>query len=192
MTNLDEYRLVKGCQKGDQAALTQLVKQYQGALYNAAFRILGDKEEAADATQSSFLKVIERITSFDTSKSLFSWIYRIAINDAIDRSRKLWRATGLEESWVEDEGPGIEEQLAEQETSQGLQRALMRIPTDARALIVMKHLNSVSYTDIAEILGVPEKTVKSRLYSARQHLKGVLERDPDFAHHWLAEREDEP
>jgi len=184
MRSLDEFRLVKGCQRGDAAAYTQLVENYQDALYNAAYRILADAEEAADATQSCFLKTIERIDTFDSSRPLFSWLYRIAINEAIDRSRKRSRLTGLEEEWVQDESAGIEQQLKDQQESADLQKTLMKLPTDARVVIVMKHFNGLSYAEMAEVLEIPDKTVKSRLYSARQQLKAELEKVVSLRHYW--------
>ena len=132
-------------------------------------------DEAADATQSSFLKIFERIDSFDSSRPLFSWLYRIALNEAIDRSRKLSRLTALEDTWLKDESAGIEETLDGTLLSEGLQQALMRLPLEARVVIVMKHINGMSYTEIAEVLEIADKTVKSRLYSARQQLKAQLE-----------------
>ncbi len=175
MRSLDEYKLVQGCQRGDPEAFSQLVKQYKDPLYNAAYRILADAEEAADATQSSFLKIFERIDSYDSSRPLFSWLYRIALNEAIDRSRKLSRLTALDETWLKDDAAGIEETLDGAMFSKGLQQALMSLPVDARVVIVMKHINGMSYTEIAEVLEIADKTVKSRLYSARQQLKARLE-----------------
>jgi RNA polymerase sigma-70 factor, ECF subfamily len=166
--------IVRACLEGDTAAFTTLVQKYSGTLYNAAFRITHRREDAIDATQAAFVKAYEKLPSFDYNHRFFSWIYRIALNEALDIAGRRRREAGLDDA-PEPIGGDIEGEYAAAERERLVQRALMRLAPEVRALIVLRHLQGLSYADIAEVLGVSEKTVKSRLFSARQRLRQVLE-----------------
>jgi RNA polymerase sigma-70 factor, ECF subfamily len=166
--------MVRACLDGDNAAFGSLVQKYSGKLYNAAYRITRGREDAVDATQAAFVKAYEKLPSFDFNHRFFSWIYRIALNEALDIAGRRRREAGLDDA-PEPVGGDIEDEYAEVERSRFVQRALMELPPDGRALIVLRHFQGLSYGDIAEILRVPEKTVKSRLFTARQRLRQVLE-----------------
>jgi RNA polymerase sigma-70 factor (ECF subfamily) len=165
---------VRACLEGDNTAFGTLVEKYSGKLYNAAYRITQRREDAVDATQSAFVKAYEKLPSFDFNHRFFSWIYRIALNEALDIAGRRRRETDLDAA-PEPMTSDLEGDYAETERSRQVQRALMEITPEARALIVLKHFQGLSYGDIAEVLRVPEKTVKSRLFTARQRLKQVLE-----------------
>ncbi len=166
--------MVRACLEGDNTAFGTLVQKYSGKLYNAAYRITHGREDAVDATQAAFVKAYEKLPTFDFNHRFFSWIYRIALNEALDIAGRRRRETSLDDVPEPITGD-LEGDYAEAERSRLVQRALMQLAPDARALIVLKHFQGLSYLDIAEILRVPEKTVKSRLFAARQRLKQVLE-----------------
>jgi len=166
--------LVRACLDGDQAAFGVLVTRYSGKLYNAAYRITQTREDARDATQAAFLKAYEKLPSFDFNHRFFSWIYRIVLNEAIDLAARRKRHTDLQAA-PEPVGGDPEGDYAESERSRMVQVALGGLPPEARALIVMKHLQGLSYEEIASILGIAEKTVKSRLFAARQRLRREME-----------------
>ena len=166
--------LVRACLDGDKSAFGTLVDRYSGKLFNAAYRITRGREDAVDATQAAFVKAYEKLPAFDFDHRFFSWIYRIALNEAIDIASRRRRETDLDAA-PEPVGGDIEGEYAESERSRLVQRGLMALAPEARALIVLKHFQGLSYDEIAEIVGVPEKTVKSRLFSARQRLRRVLE-----------------
>ena len=88
MTEDEERVLIGQCKKGDINAYTLLVKEYQTTIFNCAWRIVLNREDAADITQSAFLKLFERIETFDSNRKFFSWMYRIAINEALDHKRR--------------------------------------------------------------------------------------------------------
>jgi RNA polymerase sigma-70 factor (ECF subfamily) len=165
---------VRACLDGDSSAFGALVERYSGKLYNAAYRITQRREDAVDATQAAFVKAYEKLPGFDFNHRFFSWIYRIALNEALDIAGRRRREANLEDAPEPITGDA-ESALIAAERSRLVQRALAAIAPDARALIVLRHFQGLSYADIAEILGVPEKTVKSRLFSARQRLRQVLE-----------------
>ena len=165
----------------DADAFSELIECYERPMFNVAFRMLGNAAEAADATQDVFLKVFENIARYDPKYRLFSWIYRIAVNESIDRLKHRRHAEAFAID-VEDFPLASVERGPEQVTGDAqlhdlIQTALMELPYDHRVVIVLRHFAECSYAQMAEILHIPEKTVKSRLYSARQELHGKL-----FAH----------
>jgi RNA polymerase sigma-70 factor (ECF subfamily) len=167
--------LIEQCIKGDRKAFESLLEQYQKPVYNAAFRMLHNPEDARDVTQTVFLKVYENLGSFDTSRRFFSWIYRITLNESINWLEKAGRLKPLEHEAADETG-GPERQASNAELGKGIEAALMTITPDYRAVIVLKHLMGCSYVEISEILEIPEKKVKSRLFTARQQLKDELTR----------------
>ncbi len=171
-----EKSLVARCQQRDRKALDVLIRRYERPIYNAAFRMLGNSDEAADVTQTTFLKAFENIDSFDVNRSFFSWIYRIALNESIDQLKRGKRF----EPYVESPAEGSDrpfERAAQDETADRLQAALMDINEESRTVLVLRYFSECSYRQIGEILDIPGKTVKSRLFSARQQLKARLDRD---------------
>jgi RNA polymerase sigma-70 factor (ECF subfamily) len=156
--------------------MSQLVSQYQRPVYNAAYRILGNMDDAADTTQIVFLKVFEHISDYDSKFKFFSWVYRIAINESLNQVKKRHKQEPLADSQASPwRGPAEEFDAAR--LSSRVQGALMLLSDDYRTVVVLKHISGCSYHQISEILQVPEKTVKSRLYSARQLMKNILLND---------------
>jgi len=154
--------------------MAQLVSQYERPVYNAAYRILGNADDAADITQTVFLKVFEHIADYNPKFRFFSWIYRISINESLNQVKKRRHQEPLAESQASPwQSP--EEHLESRNLSSRVQGALMELNTEYRTVIVLKHLSGCSYEHISEILQIPEKTVKSRLYTARQLMKKSLQ-----------------
>jgi RNA polymerase sigma-70 factor (ECF subfamily) len=173
MSKTDDTKLIERCIGGDRKALETLLIQYEKPVFNAAFRMLDSRDDAMDVTQTVFLKVFENFDHYDPSRRFFSWIYRITLNESINWLGKANRLQPLKQEAV-DEGRSLEQEVDSANLSKGVQAALMAINADYRTVIVLKHILGCSYCEIGEILEIPDKTVKSRLYSARQQLKGVL------------------
>ena len=173
MIKPDDKTLMERCIKGDRQAFEVLLVRYEKPVYNAAYRMLHSRDDARDVTQTVFLKVFERIDQFDPQRRFFSWIYRITLNESINWLKKSNRLDPLDDRIVDGSG-GPEKAAENQQLSEGMQAALMAISPDYRQVIVLKHVLGCSYQEIAEVLDIPEKTVKSRLYSARQLLKDKL------------------
>jgi len=172
-----DERLVERCLEGDREAFATLVRRYQRPIFHAAYRVLGREEDASDVTQAVFLKMIEKLRDFDPRYRFFSWIYRIAINEALNVLRRNGRDEPLDEDH-EPEGPesaSPEWQATEAETSRRIQRALMRMKPSDRAVITLRHFSDCSYEEIAHALDIDVKTVKSRLFEARARMRGLLE-----------------
>lgn len=168
-----DHELINRCRQGDRVALGQLVKEYQRPIYNAAYRVLGKPDDAADVTQVVFLKVFERLDQYNPKFKFFSWIYRIAINEAINHRNRTRNEQVLEEDqFVSVENP--ESSLNSEQLAEFVQDGLMELQEDYRVVVVLRHFSDLSYRDISDVLHIPEKTVKSRLYSARQIMKTYL------------------
>lgn len=165
-----EIAMVRDCQNGDQKAMDTLVRQMQTPVFNAAYRMLGNTDEAADVTQTTFLKVFENIQRFDPTRRLFSWIYRIALNESIDQLKRMQQTEPLEDTPTSDTDLPQETAAASQ-LSDEVQKALMELSDEHRAVIVLRYFADCSYQEIGRALELPEKTVKSRLFTARQQLK---------------------
>jgi RNA polymerase sigma-70 factor (ECF subfamily) len=166
--------LVRRCCGGDRRAFETLVARYERPVYNAALRMLHDREEARDVAQTVFLKAYEHLADYDPSHRFYSWIYRIALNESINtlHRRKPLAALDLE---APDGEPGPDDALGQRQLGDGLTAAIMGLSTEYRAVIVLRHFLDCSYEDIAAILELPEKTVKSRLFTARQTLRTVMQ-----------------
>lgn len=171
-----DIQLVERGRRGDRDALEQLVTRYQGPVYNAVFRIVGNRDDAADLTQVAFLKVFENLDGFKPQFRFFSWLYRIAVNEALNFVRANVR---MQHDGAMDDRPaegGDPAQAAFQdEIGDQVQAAMMKLQAEDRAILTLRHFSERSYRDIAGILDIEEKTVKSRLYTARQRLRDVLE-----------------
>lgn len=173
MTEGNDQILVRQCQNGDPRAFETLVDRYQKPLFNLALRMTRNYTDAEDIAQVTFLKAYENLASFDHKHKFFSWLYRIAVNESLNHVNHRKHAQELSEDMVAV-GRSPEEQVDLDETSRRVQEALMQLKEEYRAVIVLKHLQGFSYGQISEILEIPEKKVKSRLFTARLLMKDVL------------------
>ena len=168
-----DWTLVERCRAGNRRACEQLVLRYQKPVYNAALRTAHHPEDARDVAQTAFMKVFEHLADYDPKYKFYSWIYRIAINEALDTlgSRK---PSGELRDDEPDEAAGPERLVEGEQTGQAIEDALVRIRPELRAVIVLRHLLHLSYHDMGDVLQLPEQTVKSRLHDARQQLRQRL------------------
>jgi RNA polymerase sigma-70 factor (ECF subfamily) len=169
MDAIDENALVLRCQAGDARASAELVSAYERVVYTLAYRMTGDREDARDVTQIVFLKAFRGLGAFDPRRRFFSWIYRIAINESIDRLRNRRPGEPLDEHH-EDETDRPDIRAERREAADAVQRALLELSEDDRQVLVMRHWLDRSLAEIGESLGIPERTVKSRLFEARQRM----------------------
>ncbi len=169
MTNESELALIRRAQDGDPRAFEALVDEYQGVLYNLALRMTGNPEDARDLTQSAFIKVWRNLASYDPGHRFYSWIYRITLNESLNFMRGRRPHVELDER-LPSEGAEPDDKTHASEVGAHIQEALMELTAEYRQVIVLRHFQQLSYQEIGEVLSIPEKTVKSRLYSARQQL----------------------
>jgi RNA polymerase sigma-70 factor (ECF subfamily) len=168
-----DRELVAECLAGNRRAFETLVDRYQRVIFNVAYRMVNNYEEAEDITQAVFIKGFENMKSFNPRYKFFSWLYRIAVNEALNYLRARKSMVELNPGLV-FAGKTPEETYGASELSEKIGEALMQLDPAYRVVIVLKHLRECSYKEISEILKIPEKTVKSRLFKARMLLRGVL------------------
>lgn len=172
----EDRLLVRRCLEGESRAAGDLVDRYQRRLFNVALRMLGNVQDAEDVTQTVFGNAFVSLGSYDPRYRFFSWIYRMAVNESLNALKRRKQLVTLnDELNVPVPGTAADDLL---ETDDRVQRALMDLKPDDRAVVVLKHFMSFSYEEIAESLEVPVKTVKSRLFTARERLRlALLARD---------------
>ncbi|HKW00158.1 MAG TPA: RNA polymerase sigma factor [Vicinamibacterales bacterium] len=168
----DDASLVARCLRGDQGAFEPLVTKYERVLFSVALRLVGNYEDARDATQNAFVRAYEHLDTFDPARKFFSWIYRIVVNECLNLRRARHPNEPLADT-LESPG-GAFDALAAAEASDRIQAALMALTPEYRVVVVLRHFVDMSYEEISDVLGVPDKTVKSRLFSARKRLAELL------------------
>jgi RNA polymerase sigma-70 factor, ECF subfamily len=190
----DESELVTELQAGSETAFDWLVTHYHGPVYNLILSMLGDTSDAADGTQEVFLKAFRGIRCFRQGSSLKTWLYRIALREALNHKRWFKRhlqknisidaeaEEGRSTIEIEDLGATPFEQLAAHEIQQAVHHALQEIPEVFRGAVILRDLEGLTYEEIAEVLECSVGTVKSRILRGRRALKELLEP-------WLGQRQ---
>jgi RNA polymerase sigma-70 factor (ECF subfamily) len=170
--NADDLALIDRCRAGDTAAFEGLVDRYQRVLFTVALRMLGDYAEASDAAQNAFIKAYDKLGSFDRSRRFFSWIYRILVNECLNAHRDRPPHEELAPDLPGGETPAALFEAGERRAR--VQAAILALPLEYREVIVLRHFTELSYEEIGQALQLPTKTVKSRLYTARERLAVAL------------------
>lgn len=173
MKDMDDAMLVKMTLKGDLRAFEELVDRYQKVLYNTVLRIVQNADEAEDITQTGFVKAYEHLTHYKTQHKFFSWLYRIVVNESLNALRRR-RETQEIDSGLMASVKDPSESYEDSEREEYVDRALQMLTPENRAVVVLRHFQDLTYREISQILEIPEKTVKSRLFTARQLLKDRL------------------
>ena len=183
----DEADLVHELQAGSETAFDWLVTHYHAPVYNLILGMLGDTSDAADGTQEVFLKAFRGIRNFRQGSSLKTWLYRIAIREALNHKR--WFKRHLQKNVsidvepeeghahieIEDRGATPFEQLAALEIQVAVHGALQQVPDVFRTAVILRDLEGLSYEEVAEVLDCSIGTVKSRILRGRRALKEILE-----------------
>jgi len=190
-----ECDMLRKAQKGDRAAYGQLVLAYQDRLYNAVLRLVGDHEEARELTQEAFTRGLMKLDSFRGDASPYTWLFRIAVNLGISQLRKVQRrrvfslstpngnghsdgvddqASNLMDRLARDPAELPPEALERRERDQQVVAALGRLDAEYRAVLVMRDIEGFDYQQMADVLGLPLGTLKSRLFRARLALRDEL------------------
>ena len=168
----DDRTFVRQSLAGQTEAFGALVNKYQRVMYTVALRMLGNPEDARDVTQDAFVKAYQHLATFDSRYRFYSWMYRILINECLNANRDRRREEPLDAHAAGDDNPF--DTALEAERLVQINMALDQLTPEYRAVVVLRHFGGQSYEEIADALSIPEKTVKSRLYSARQRLGELL------------------
>jgi RNA polymerase sigma-70 factor, ECF subfamily len=169
----EEYDIIRRVQQGHINDFELLVKRHQAAVLSLLYQMLGRAEEAEEVAQDVFVKAFENIGSFNFKSRFFSWVYRIAINTAIsyrEKERRFLRPEKMPEQGINS----TENNVLEKERNVFLRLAVNQLKEKYRVLIVLSYFEQRSYAEMAEVLEIPEKKVKSRLFDARKQLHDRL------------------
>lgn len=183
----DEAEFVTELQGGSGAAFDRLVTHYSGPVYSLVAGMVSENSEAADITQDVFLKAFRGIRGFRQGSSLKTWLYRIAIREAMNHRRWFWRHHREQESLdqesddshlmiqVEDERGTPFDLAASHEAQQAVRKALSAVPEAYRSAVILRDLEGMAYEEVAEVLAISVGTVKSRILRGRRMLREILE-----------------
>lgn len=183
----DEAKLLRRLKRRDERAFAQMVEAYQGRVFALVFRMLNDRAEAEDVAQEVFVTVFKSIDSFRGDSKLSTWIYRIAANHSKNRIKYLSRRHHKRTKDITDvretdfAGPLAPKHARPDEVAAGrqlegiIQEALAQLEDDHRVVIILRDIDHLAYGEIAEILGVAEGTVKSRLFRGRAALRALID-----------------
>jgi RNA polymerase sigma-70 factor (ECF subfamily) len=186
-----DTQMVLAVREGDTTAYRGLVEKYQTRVYQMVYGMVRNQEDARDITQDAFVKAYNNLHRFRLESSFYTWIYRIAMNLAIDflRKRKRQGTTEFDEQIAtRDADGGISDAHHHELPSKSLERkrlygrimdALQELPEDQRQVVLLRELEGLSYKEIADVMEVPEGTVMSRLYYARKKLQKLLAEERD-------------
>jgi RNA polymerase sigma-70 factor (ECF subfamily) len=185
-------------QGGSDSAFDWLVTHYSGPVYSLVAGMISESCDAADITQDVFLKAFRGIRGFRRGSSLKTWLYRIAVREALNHRRWLWRHHRQQASIdaepvpghalleIEDESKTPFEEAASHEVQQAVQQALRGVPEVFRSAVILRDLEGMAYEEVAEVLDVSVGTVKSRILRGRRLLRDILKPllgNPHLAHH---------
>ena len=174
----EEAFLIERANEGDQAAFGTLVERYQNAVYNLAYRMLGSPEEAEDAAQEIFVRIYRQLARYDPERKFSTWVLTIATNYCIDQlRRRRMQLVPLENiiPWARAREAGPEGEALSRESRDEVQRLLRELPEKYRAVLILRYWQDLSCAEIADILKLPEGTVKTQLHRARKALGQLIE-----------------
>ncbi len=190
--NIDDSALVRQSQGGDITAMERLIIKYQNRIFNVVLKMCGNSDDAAELTQETFVKVIESIGKFKGRSSFYTWLFRIAVNLTLNYCQRHARTAtrSLDADNMEPDGPAdpllrdflSDDRVADpamvaqsRELCDLAMDALLKLEEPQRAIIVLRDIESMNYTEIADVLNIELGTVRSRLSRARSNLREILE-----------------
>ncbi len=183
-THLSDGNLVEQTLAGDNAAFRALVERHSAAVFNTAYRLLGNRADAADTAQDTFLRAYRALNTFRTDAPLKPWLCRIAANVALNRLKRRKPTVSLDDHPAGSEPLAIPDFSAEPqrtllraERDRALRQAILALPPDQRTIIELRHFQELSYAEIADTLKISVANVKVKLFRARKALRRYLQKE---------------
>ena len=190
--SIDDTVLVRKCRQGDAAATERLILKYQNRIHNAILRICADREDAAELTQDTFVKIIENLDKFEGRSSFYTWAFRIGVNltlnhcqrkaklgiqslDAESSEHDTEAKRTLKEFLADDSLPDPAVVAENKELCMAIEKALTKLDDEKRAIIILRDIEGMNYAQIAKVLDIELGTVRSRLSRARASLRDIME-----------------
>jgi RNA polymerase sigma-70 factor (ECF subfamily) len=190
---LSDHELLARFEQGDSAAFTTLFERHERALYNFVLRSVRARDVAEDLAQEAWARVIDRVSDFERGAKFTTWLYTIARNLCIDRARRMRHRNHLSlDASRQGDGPTLLERVgdgavppdrsaASPDLRARIAAAVEALPEEQREVFLMRQLEGMAFADIAEVVGAPENTVKSRMRYALEHLQTELADTRDYA-----------
>ena len=187
-----EWELVQRAKQGDEDSFAALVEQNQGRIYNLALRMTGNPDDALELSQEAFLNAWKGLGKFQGESSFATWLYRLTSNVCIDFLRREKRRTALSMTIsLDDEEEARQAELPDErfpphveaerrERQEALRAGLNTLSAEHRRVLILRELEGLSYGEIAQVLGLEEGTVKSRIARARLALRNYLKKQGNF------------
>ena len=190
--SIDDGALIRQCQLGDLKATEALILRYQDRVFNVIMKIVRNRDDAAELTQETFVKVIEKIGTFKAQSSFYTWLFRVAVNTALNFCRKRFRGSTqsldavvggadgdsrrkLSDFLVDKSQVSPVEMAQKKETAQMITAALGELTEDHRVVIILRDIEGMSYGEVSETLALELGTVRSRISRARSEMRKILE-----------------
>jgi len=182
---MDDLKIIESCLLGNTQMFSRLIDSYKNMVYNLAYRMSNNSQEAEDISQEAFLRAYQSLSHFNPSYKFSTWLYQITLNIIRDRFKKkelnyvsLDAPVETDDSEFYSQPADLtnnpEEIVTQKENIQAIQKAIYSLPLKYREIVVLRHLQDLSYIEIANILKLPTGTVKVRLYRAREQLRKIL------------------
>lgn len=183
----DDLKIIEACLLGNRQEYSQIINRYKGMVYNLAYQMCGNFHDSEDITQEAFIKTYQSLSHYNPAFRFSTWLYQITLNIIRDRLRKrnlesisldssLSNGKTLKNGLISGQENNPEQYMTDQDRKEKIQRAMMALSFQYREIIVLRHLQELSYRELASILKVSPDTVKVRLYRAREQLKKNLEK----------------
>ena len=169
-----ETEIVARVLKGDRKAYALLVEEYKSPIYNLAYRMTGNSEDADDLTQNTFIRAYQYLWRYDTRKKFFTWLYTLALNlirNHFKKKKYNKSSENISMLSLADKNPSAEEKLIE---DQEISSYLLRLEDELRALMIMKYMQELSFEEIAQITGKSLSAIKMRIYRGLAKLKELM------------------
>lgn len=174
MSTLSDRDLIQRARRGEAEAFGELVTRYQVSVFNVCYRILHERAEAEDMAQDSFIRVHERLSTFDDQRPFGPWVRRVAANVCLNHLSSQKSTSDLDEERDADASQRPETVQEERERSEQIRSMLASLPAHYRLVIELRHYQEMSYEEIAAELKIPLSDVKSHLFRARKLLAEKL------------------
>lgn len=188
MTHEEEARLIRAVLEGDTNQFEPLIRAYEKTIYNLCLRMLGDPQDAMDASQEAFFRAYRALGSFRGDSKFSVWLYRLASNVCLDMLRKGSRTPTLSLTDREEEVLDIPDErfcpqteLEKKQLRQAVRRGLLGLEPTFRQVLVLREVSGLTYEEIARVTGLEPGTVKSRIFRARKKLAAILMKDGNFS-----------
>ena len=181
-----DFAIVKRVQAGDVAAFDQLILKYRERVFGVVYNLTANREDTSDLTQDTFIKAFQSINRFQGHCSFFTWLYKIAVNTSLSHLRKNRLRSFFSLEKIQEDGTNAQllEQLTDKngadrdtylrELQQKLNEAMQKLSIPHRTVITLFEIDGLSHSEIAEVMGCSEGTVRSRLHYAKQFLQGEM------------------